>query len=55
MRTDMYKRLTCTDEQFDALHRALAKARSTGKTVAVDKAALTELLLDHQRLLKEVE
>lgn len=47
--------LTCTDEQFHSLHAAIDKARSTTKSVAVDKQALINLLLDHGRLLKVVE
>jgi hypothetical protein len=45
----------CSQAQFDALHEALDKVRSTSTTVKVDKAALSALLMDHANLLKGAE
>lgn len=39
-------------DQFDGLHRQLDKARSTSRTVTVDRQSLASLLVDHSRLLK---
>jgi hypothetical protein len=36
-----------TQEQFEGLHEALDKVRSTSSTVKVDKEALRALLYDH--------
>lgn len=37
----MMRTLHTADDEFDALHRALDKARSTTAKVAVDRQALT--------------
>jgi hypothetical protein len=50
----MRTKLECSDEQFDGLHEALDKVRSTSTTVKVDKEALGALLRDQVRLLKAV-
>jgi hypothetical protein len=42
-------------EQLEALHAALDKVRSTSRSVTVDKAALTNLLLDYTRLINLLE
>jgi hypothetical protein len=42
-------------EQFEGLHLALSKVRSTSSTVTVDKAALTGLLMDYSRLINLLE
>lgn len=42
-------------EQFEGLHQALAKVRSTSTTVTVDKQALTALLMDYSRLINLLE
>lgn len=47
--------LLCTDGQFHALHEALAKVRSTSKTVTVSKEALTNLLIDHSKIYAALE
>lgn len=40
----------CTQAQFEALHDALDRVRSTSTTVRVDKQALINLLIDHGEL-----
>lgn len=45
-------RLGLTPGQFDALHAALDKVRSTSRTVTVDKEALAALLRDYAALLE---
>jgi hypothetical protein len=45
-------RLIATSAQFDKLHEALAKVRSTSKTVTVEKSALDALLRDYASLLE---
>lgn len=40
----------CTQAQFESLHRAIDKTRSTSTTVRVDKQALINLLIDHSQL-----
>ena len=47
--------LVCTQEQFEGIHEELDKVRSNSKTVKVDKQALTNLLIDHSTLLKEIK
>jgi hypothetical protein len=47
--------LTCTDEQFHSLHEALSKLRDTTKVAYVDKQALVNLLIDHGKLLQQVQ
>lgn len=47
--------LDLTTDQFDKLHRELAKVRSTSATVTVDKAALAALLRDHSHLIELLE
>ena len=42
-------------EQFEGLHQALDKVRSTSRTVTVDKVALTGLLMDYSRLINLLE
>jgi hypothetical protein len=37
-------------DQFEGLHRAEAKARSTSKSLTIDRAALVALLMDHSAL-----
>ena len=51
-------RLTLTQDRFEGLHAALAKVRSTSRTVTVDRQALTDLLIDHGAILahhREIE
>lgn len=52
LRADLLRRMTLTDEEHDGLYTAIEKTRST---VKVDKAALSALLRDYSRLMKEVE
>lgn len=47
--------LLCTDDQFHELHAALAKVRSTSKTVTVSKEGLTNLLIDHSKMYAALE
>jgi hypothetical protein len=47
--------LELTDDQFDGLHQALAKVRSTSKTVTLDKAAMIALLIDYSKLIDKLE
>ena len=44
-------KLKMTQEQFDAMHAALDKVRSTSKTVTVDKASLAAILRDYVEML----
>jgi hypothetical protein len=44
-----------TQEQFEGLHEATAKVRSTSKTVKVDKEALLNLLMDHSDMTHKLE
>lgn len=46
---------TTTMEQFEALHEAIEKVRSTSKTVKVDKEALLNLLMDHSDMTHKLE
>lgn len=46
---------TCTQEQFEGIHAALDKVRSTSRTVTVDKDALRALLIDHGALWGALE
>jgi hypothetical protein len=48
------KDLASTTSDLDALWRSVDKARSTSKTVTVDKAQLTAILLDHSKLAQEI-
>lgn len=48
------KHLDTTTDTLDALWRAQDKVRSTSRTVTVDKAALTAVLLDHSRMAQEL-
>jgi hypothetical protein len=43
-------RLETTDSQFRSLHEARDYTRASSRTVTVDRAALTALLLDHSRM-----
>lgn len=47
--------LELPQEQFEVLHLALAKVRSTSKTVTVDKEAMTALLIDYSKLIDKLE
>ena len=49
------QRVKTTMEQFEALHEANDKTRSTSKTVKVSKEALTNILLDHSMMFGELE
>ena len=51
----MATKLKTTDEQFNGLHEALDKVRKTSKTVTVDKQALSNLLMDHSTIAKELK
>jgi hypothetical protein len=44
-------KLECTSDQLHDIHVAADKVRKNSKTVKVDRAALTALLIDHQRLV----
>lgn len=46
---------SCSQEEFEAIHEALAKVRSTSKTVVVPKEALAALLRDHSNLVNLLE
>lgn len=46
--------LHTTHSDFETLHAAHDKARSTSKTITVSKAALGRLLMDHSALVEEV-
>ena len=46
--------LSSTVPQLDALWLSLDKVRSTSRTVTVDKAALTAILLDHSKMAQEL-
>lgn len=46
-----HDKLTCSQDQFESVHRALDKVRSTSTTVTVDRAALQALLIDHSKLI----
>ena len=48
-------KLTLSIDDHDQLHRVLEGTRSTTTTVKVDRQALANLLIDHGRLLKEVQ
>jgi hypothetical protein len=38
-------------DQFNGIHKAIDKVRSTSKTVTVDTDALAKLLIEHSKLL----
>lgn len=42
---------TCSKDEFNKLHQSIERTRSTSATVSVDKQALTNLLIDHGKLL----
>lgn len=46
-----HDKLICNHDQFESVHRALDKVRSTSTTVTVDRAALQSLLIDHSKLI----
>lgn len=48
-------KFNCTDDQFESIHLALDKTRTTSESVRVDREALTNLLLDHARLVAAQE
>ncbi len=50
----MIKHITTTEE-FEGLHNALDKVRSTSKTITVSKAALTHLLMDHSNMTHKLD
>lgn len=50
----MSLKLQCSNDDFDALHEALDRVRSSSQTVKVDKGALRRLLNDHAALIREV-
>lgn len=54
-RKDIQATLRLSQEQFEGLHAALDKARSTTKTIAVDRQALTHILIDHSRMIERLE
>ena len=47
--------LRTTSEQFHETHRVLDKARRKSTTVNVSKEALTNLLLDHSKMIERLE
>lgn len=51
----MRRPLETTQAQFEGIHAALNRVRSTSKSVTVDREALAALLRDHSRLIKELE
>lgn len=55
MQKHPHDKLTCTMEQFEAIHAANAKTKRTSQTVTVDRAALQALLIDHTRLIQLAE
>ncbi|MBK1871592.1 hypothetical protein [Taklimakanibacter albus] len=55
MKKPIDQRVKTTMEQFEALHAANAKTRSTSKTVTVSKEALTNILMDHSMMVGELE
>lgn len=48
-------KLALKGEDFETLHEALAKVRSTSKTVTVSKEALSALLRDYSNLINDRE
>jgi len=48
------KDLKSTTRDLDVLWVAVDKVRSTSKSVTVDKASLTAILLDHSKLAQEL-
>lgn len=47
--------LTCSQDQFESLHEAVDKTRSTAATVKLPKAAIVALLMDHAKLVDMAE
>jgi len=45
--------LHLTQEQFEAMHEALERTRSSAKVVRVDREALRAILMDHATMTKE--
>lgn len=45
----------CSNDQFELIHQALDKTRSTSESVRVDRQALVNLLLDHSYLVAAQE
>jgi arsenate reductase-like glutaredoxin family protein len=54
-RKDIQSTLKLSQEQFEALHSAHNKTRSTSKTVTVDRAALIAILMDHSNMVERLE
>lgn len=48
-------KLALKGDDFEALHEALAKVRSTSKTVTVNREALAALLIDYSNLINDRE
>lgn len=48
------RELNSTVADLDALWDRLDKVRAASKTVTVDKAALTAILLDHSKMAQEL-
>lgn len=47
--------LSCPQEAFEGIHDALDRTKRTSSTVKVDRAALQALLIDHAKLLQQVD
>jgi hypothetical protein len=47
--------LVCSQDQFEAIHAALARTRSGSKCVTIDREALADLLIDHANLIDRIE
>lgn len=54
-RKDIQAALLLSQEQFEGLHAALDKARSTTKNITVDRQALTNILIDHSKMVERLE
>lgn len=48
-------KLALKGDDFEGIHEALAKVRSTSKTVVVSKEALSALLRDYSNLINDRE
>ena len=54
-RSDVSSVLLTTQEEFDAMHAVMGKARANAKNVTVDHTALAHLLIDHSKLVAKLE
>lgn len=47
--------LTCSQDDFESIHAAVDKSRKTSQTVTVPRAAMAALLMDHSKLINNLE